>query len=311
MRHQPVLLKEVIKLLNPRPGQVFIDCTLGEGGHAEAILKKLKGKGKLLGIDWDENNLKFSQQRLGRYKDNLILVNDNFIHLREISAQNGIKKADGILIDLGFSSAQLTQRSLGISFQEEQPLDMRLDTSLRDLSKELEITKGTAAWIVNYKSREELAKIFRDYGQERFAWRIAKAIDQERSKNKIKTTVQLVQVIQKAIPTRFRSSARIHPATRVFQALRIAVNFELDNLEKVLPQAIDLLAKGGRLAVISFHSLEDKIVKHFFKNQSQQGIIEILTKKPLRPTLEEIRINPRARSAKLRVVEKVIKNKII
>ena len=313
--HKPVLLKEIIEYLNPRANQNFIDCTLGGGGHSLAILKKIEPEGKVLGIDLDKEAIK----RLQGIK-NLILVQENFANLKLIAEKNNffpvnpVRKGgssnstalsknkesqgtglsngvNGILLDLGLSSDLLEKSGRGFSFLRDEPLDMRFD-----LNDDL-----TAEKIINSYEEEELAEIFEKYGEERFSKRIAGKIIESRKTDFIKTTNQLVEVIKKAVPFRFQHS-RIHFATRVFQALRIAVNDELGVLRKVLPQAIEILAPEGRLAVISFHSLEDRIVKRFFKEKSG---LKIITKKPIRPSLEEVEENARSRSAKLRVAEKL------
>src|SRR3989344_980554 len=289
--HIPVLAKEVIEYLDPKPNENFIDCTIGNGGHASAIIEVIQPKGRMLGIDWDEENirsLKFKIQK-SKFKNNLILANDNYANLKDIAEINKFKNISGILLDLGFSSWHVEKSGRGFSFQKSEPLDMRYDIQ----------NQVTAEKIVNYRSFQEIEKILREYGEERFSSQIAQSILRERKERAIKTTRQLAEVIQKAIPYKYQKN-KINPATKTFQALRIAVNDELNNLTKVLPQALEILKNGGRLAVISFHSLEDRIVKNFFRDRSRENLIKILTKKPITPTFEEIRNNPRSRSAKLR-----------
>lgn len=297
-KHIPVLLKEIIHFFNPRPNSNFIDCTLGGGGHSKAILEKIGPNGKLLGIDLDPKAIEsFWQYADGEgLRKRVVLVNDNFIKLGDIIRKNAFGPVNGVLFDLGFSSDELETSGRGFSFLKKEPLDMRFGNQ-----------ETTAADIVNNFGLEELARIFREYGEERDARKVARAIGEARRKTKIKTTEDLVSIIAIA---KFGSSNiypyhRIHPATKVFQALRIAVNRELGNLEKVLPQAIEILESKGRIAIISFHSLEDRIVKVFFREQRQKGIVNILTKKPVVSSSEEIKINPRSRSAKLRVAEKI------
>ena len=294
--HIPVLAKEVIEYLDPKPNENFIDCTIGNGGHASAIIEAIQPKGRMLGIDWDEENirsLKFKIQK-SKFKNNLILANDNYANLKDIAEINKFKNISGILLDLGFSSWHVEKSGRGFSFQKSEPLDMRYDIQ----------NQVTAEKIVNYRSFQEIEKILREYGEERFSSQIAQSILRERKERAIKTTRQLAEVIQKAIPYKYQKN-KINPATKTFQALRIAVNDELNNLTKVLPQALEILKNGGRLAVISFHSLEDRIVKNFFRDRSRENLIKILTKKPITPTFEEIRNNPRSRSAKLRAAIKV------
>jgi 16S rRNA (cytosine1402-N4)-methyltransferase len=266
--HIPVLQKEVLKYLDPKPNENFVDCTIDGGGHSKAILEKIKPDGKVLGIEWDKEIC----QKIKL--DRLILINDSYVNLKEIVKDFG--PINGILFDLGMSSWHIDESGKGFSFLKDEPLDMRYS-----LDNEL-----TAEYIVNNYSFENIEKILREYGEERFSRKIAKAIIDNRP---IKTTFQLKDIIR--IPR-----SKIHPATRTFQALRIAVNDELGNIEKALPQAEEILSPGGRLVVISFHSLEDRIVKNFFKNSK----IEILTKKPITSSLEELKNNPRSRPAKLR-----------
>ena len=298
--HIPVLQKEVLKYLDPKPNENFIDCTIGEEGHTLAILERNKPGGKVLGIEWDTELYKnLSNSDINR----LILVNDSYVNLEEIVEREKFQPVSGILFDLGLSSWQLEKSGRGFSFQKDEPLDMRYHVTHFPRSWETcyEVTAGK---IVNEFSEEEIERILRNYGEEKFAKRIAKAIVISRKVKPIKSTFQLVEIIKRATPSWYWHQ-KIRFATRTFQALRIAVNGELSNLKKVLPQALKILEVGGRLVIISFHSLEDRVVKNFFKENSQKGLIKILTKKPIRPSSEEIRINPRSRSAKLRAAIKI------
>ncbi|MBU0531734.1 MAG: 16S rRNA (cytosine(1402)-N(4))-methyltransferase RsmH [Candidatus Uhrbacteria bacterium] len=291
--HIPVLLEETLEYLDPKPDQDFIDGTFGLGGHAGAILARTAPKGRLLGIDKDENNLDRGLERLKGYGKRLTLAHDSFKNIKSQAYDHGFYPVDGIVLDLGFSSVHIEDASRGFSFRAEGPLDMRYDQT----------QALTAEQIVNEWSQEDLAKIFRQLGEERNALKIAAAIVQERQREPVATTTALAKIILSAVPNRGKHE-RIHPATRAFQALRIAVNHELEDLEVVLPIALDVLKPGGRLVVISFHSLEDRIVKQFFK--SHQGTdLEILTKKVVKPSREEILANPRSRSAKLRAARKL------
>jgi len=295
--HIPVLQKEVLQYLSPKPNENFIDCTIGGAGHALAILELVQPRGKLLGIDWDEeiiSSLKLKTKKL-KLKNRLILINDSFTNLKKIVEREKFGSVSGILFDLGMSSWHLEESEKGFSFSREEPLDMRYN-----LGNPL-----TAQKIVNYWSWSEIEKTLKIYGEERYAKRIARKIIETRKIKPIKTTFQLVGVIKKAIPPKYRHG-RIHFSTRTFQALRIAVNDELNNLETALPQALETLKPGGKIVVISFHSLEDRIVKNFFRKQSKEGSLKILTKKPIGPTREEIKINPRSRSAKLRAATRLV-----
>jgi len=288
MEHRPVLLKEVLYYLDIKPGQNFIDCTFGFGGHGLAILEKAGPKGKLLGIELNLETIKQIQKR-----ENLILEENSFAHLKEIVEKYNFQPVHGILLDLGMSSWQLKQSKKGFSFQKDEPLDMRFGNS-----------KLIAAEIINCWLEKDLIKIFTEYGQERFAGKIAEKICLIRQKKEIRSTSQLVEIIRQATPN-FYHNKKIHFATRIFQALRIAVNDELNNLSKALAQALEILKPQGRIIVISFHSLEDKIAKNFFKNQAQNNKLKILAKKPIKPGFEEIRANPSSRSAKLRAAQKI------
>ena len=288
--HLPVLQKEVIEYLDPKPNENFIDCTFGLGGHALTILEKIGPEGKVLGIELDRELYNQLKEKCSRWnlQQRLILVNDSYSNLKEIVKRENFKKVSGILFDLGFSSWHLAESKRGFSFLRDEILDMRYNPK----------NPLTAEKILNDWPRQKIEKILREYGEEKFNKRIAKGIVETRKLKSIKTTFQLVAVIKKATPSWYHHR-RIHPATRTFQALRIAVNDELNNLKKALPQALEVLEKGGKLVVISFHSLEDRIVKKFFSEN-----LKVLTKKPIRPSLEEIKINPSSRSARLRVGEK-------
>jgi 16S rRNA (cytosine1402-N4)-methyltransferase len=302
--HLPVLKEEVIKYLDPKPNENFIDATLGLGGHTKEILKRNGPEGKVLGIEIDQKILKCLRPDLKREleKGRLILVNDSYVNLKKIVEKYNFKPVKGILFDLGISSWHLEESGRGFTFQRNEPLIMRYELGIRNY--ELGGSDNlTAERIINEWPEKEIEKILREYGQERFAKRIAKEIVETRKKAPIKTTFQLVEIIKKAIPKRYQRQ-RIHPATRTFQALRIAVNDELENLKKVLPQTLEVLEKGGKIVIISFHSLEDRIIKNFFKEEKQKGRLKIITKKPIRPHIQEIQKNPRSRSAKLRVAIK-------
>ncbi len=302
--HVPVLLETVLAYLAPHPGGWYIDATVGGGGHAEAILAASAPDGRLLGIDADPDALGRSHRRLHRFGHRVVLVQGNFDQLAYIARRHGFVPADGILMDLGVSTDQLGDPARGFSFLLEGPLDMRMDPS----------RPRTAADLVNTLSEDELAQLIRTYGEEKHARRIARAIVRARP---ITTTTQLADLIAQVVPR--RPGQRLHPATRTFQALRIAVNDELGALERALPQALDVLRPGGRLVVISFHSLEDRIVKRFFQQEARDCIcpprqpvcvcghkarVRLLTRKPVTPSPEEVAANPRSRSARLRAVEK-------
>jgi len=280
--------------LSPKPNENFIDATIGSGGHALTILEAIQPKGRVLGVDWSEEmirNIKIKTQN-SKLKNNLILVCDSFANLEEIVSQKKFNKVKihGILFDLGMSSWHLSESGKGFSFQKRELLDMRYNHR----------NQLTAEKIVNYWSKYENEKILKEYGEEKFARNIAEKIIEERKAKVIKNTLQLVEVIKKAVPKAYLRG-RIHFATRTFQALRIVVNNELGNIEKALPQALRVLSSGGHLVVISFHSLEDRIIKNFLKNEA----FNLLTKKPIIPTNKEIKINPRSRSAKLRAAIKI------
>ena len=309
------MLKEVLEYLDPKEGQYFIDCTLGGAGYTIAIAKKVGLNGKVLAVDLDKMAIQNAKLRIVNYElQNVILIQDNFRNLSKIVKKHfDNKKFNGIVFDLGLSSAQLSDRSRGFSFQLDAPLDMAFGCQMSDVGFR------TTEDIVNNFSEEELEKIIRKYGEERFAKRIARRIVECRKLKSIKTTGQLVEIINQSVPV-FYKNKKINCATKTFQALRIATNNELENLEKVLPQALDLLAPAGRIAVISYHSLEDRIVKNFFKQESRDCIcppdypvcqckhkakLKILTRKIVKAGKEEAVSNPRSRSAKLRVAERI------
>lgn len=295
MQHTPVLLAEIISYFDPQANHNFIDCTINGGGHSLAILKRTTPRGKILGIDFDPDVLGRLSLKIKNteFTNRLILVNGNFADLKDIVLQRDFGLADGILFDLGMSSEQLEMAGRGFTFLKDEPLDMRFDYYRDSLS---------AKEIVNRWPAEKLAEILKNYGGERFFKSIARQIAEERRLVPIKTTKQLVEIIGRGIPRRYRHG-RIHFATRTFQALRIAVNGELDNFKTALPQTLELMRPGARVAIISFHSLEDKIAKDFIRAQAKEGRIKILTKKPVVATEEEVAKNPRSRSAKLRVFE--------
>ncbi|MBI4036998.1 16S rRNA (cytosine(1402)-N(4))-methyltransferase RsmH [Candidatus Daviesbacteria bacterium] len=292
--HIPVMPKETISYLNVKSGSWYVDCTLGGGGHTKEILAL---GGKVLGIDLDPEALaevgKVHHIDIGQKTDNLILYQSNFADLKNVVNKFNLGPVAGILLDLGVSSHQLETAKRGFSFNVDAPLDMRMSPNLQ----------VTAADLINALHEKELAELFQKFGEENFAKPIARKIVEERQKQLIKTTDQLAKII---LSIRRRSeSDRTHPATRVFQALRIAVNDELNSLKTVLPQILDVLAPGGRVVIISFHSLEDRIVKEFFKNEHKNRTLTIITQKPITPTKQEVDFNPRSRSGKLRAAEKL------
>ncbi len=314
--HKPAMLKEVMEYLGVKPGGIYIDCTLGGGGYARAIASTAGAEGKVIAIDLDEKAIEAARRRFAEEGlNNIILNHDNFSNLQEIFesavASDRLDRVDGIVFDLGLSSDQLADRDRGFSFQLDAPLDMRFAQAAGSGQR-------TTEYIINKYSEKELIRIIREYGEEKFAGSIARAIAAARKKTDIKTTGELLEIIRQAVPAGY-TRGRIHFATRTFQALRIATNDEMGNLESALPQAVSLLCPGGRLAVVSYHSLEDRIVKRYFRQESRACVcppetpicscghepkLDILTKRPLKPGAEEISVNPRARSAKLRVVEK-------
>lgn len=307
MRHIPVLLNEVLEGLNLKKGDKVIDCTLGDGGHSEIILDIIGPRGKLLGLDADPESLLRAKRFLYRFEDQVVFVRENFTNLKKTATENGFLQVDGILFDLGWSSPQFAERSRGFSFEKDEPLNMRYDNKCKVFDQDNCID---ATHIINNYSLEDLIWIFKNYGEEDLSTEIAKAIIEERKKRQIKTSGDLSEIILKVYRQKLHTEKEIpwiggiHPATKTFQALRIAVNNELEILKNVLPEAFEMLDKGGRLAVISFHSLEDRIVKHFFQSLPYAAA-KIITKKPIIASEEEVKNNPRSRSAKLRVVEKI------
>lgn len=283
----------MVEALELAPGETIADCTVGLGGHAEAILERITPGGRLIGIDKDAEALEIAKEKLSRFGESVILIHDNFDNLKAIFEKLNIEKADGFLFDLGVSSLQLDTPGRGFSFRYDAPLDMRMDRE----------GETSAADIVNGSGEAELSWILEHYGEERFSRRIAKAIVTQRKAAPIKTTGELVEVILRAVPYKGRHG-RVHPATRTFQALRIAVNKELAALEKAIDEAIGLLKASGLICVISYHSLEDRIVKNKFKEAKASGILELIYKKPLVPGEAEIEENPRSRSAKLRLARR-------
>ncbi|MFZ5810245.1 MAG: 16S rRNA (cytosine(1402)-N(4))-methyltransferase RsmH [Chloroflexota bacterium] len=302
--HKPVLYQEVLHYLLPRSGKKYVDCTVGLGGHAEGILEASSPHGELLGLDVDPTALELAAKALEKYAARFRLVQSSYTTLITQLEEIGWQSVEGVLLDLGVSSLQLDTPSRGFSFRADAPLDMRFNP----------LAETTAADLVNRLPEEELASIIFEYGEERFARQIARAIVVSRP---LETTAQLARIVERVVG---RREQEIHPATRTFQALRIAVNQELDEIRAVLPQALEALSVGGRLVVISFHSLEDRLVKTFLQTESRDCIcpprqplctcghrarLKLLTRKPIRPSQAEIEYNPRARSARLRAAEKI------
>lgn len=304
--HTPVLSDEVLKMLAVQPGGRYIDCTINGAGHASIILENSMPGGQLLGIDADPAAIDSAREKLQPYQDSVLLVNDNFVNLQAICIKSDFFPVHGILFDLGLSSLQLNGNGRGFSFQHDAPLDMRLNPNQRI----------TAADIVNTTPEARLAHLIRMYGEDSHSHRIARLIVESRP---VKTTRQLAELIEKA----FGRRGKIHPATKTFQALRIAVNHELEHLETALRQSVELLGYEGKLVVITYHSLEDRIVKQFMQNESRECIcppdtptcicnhtprLKIINKKVIKPTQQEIKSNPRSRSAKLRTAERIIEH---
>ncbi|MFO1445801.1 16S rRNA (cytosine(1402)-N(4))-methyltransferase RsmH [Bacillus sp. Bva_UNVM-123] len=306
--HTTVLLNETVDGLNIKPDGIYVDCTLGGAGHSALILSKLSEKGKLYAFDQDDTALAHAKERLSKFGEQITFIKSNFKFLKEELEQIGVHKVDGVLYDLGVSSPQLDTPERGFSYHHDAPLDMRMD-------REAELT---AYDVVNDWSYADLVKIFFKYGEEKFSKQIARKIEATRENAPIKTTGELVEIIKEAIPAPARRKGG-HPAKRVFQAIRIAVNDELGVFEDSLQQAIDILKPGGRISVITFHSLEDRICKVAFKSASEtpnlphglpiipdeyKPIIKLITRKPILPSEVELENNNRARSAKLRIAEK-------
>ena len=306
-KHVSVLLNECIEALDIKPDGIYVDCTLGGAGHSSEIIKRLSPKGRLIGIDQDTNALEAAGKKLANY-NNVTYVHDNFVNIDDVLERLNIEKVDGILMDLGVSSHQLDVAERGFSYMQDAPLDMRMN---RD-------SDFSAYNIINDYSEGQLCKIISDYGEEKFAKRIAKFIVDRRSAKPIDTTLELVDIIKAAIPAKARREGP-HPAKRTFQAIRIEVNKELEILNKAIEDSVKRLNSGGRLAIITFHSLEDRIVKVKFKDLenpcicpkefpicicNKKSVLKVLTRKPMEPTEEELEENPRSRSAKLRIGEK-------
>ena len=306
--HRSVLLNETIELLSVDPDGIYLDGTLGGGGHSSEILKKLTGKGRLIGIDQDDEAIRAASERLEPFGERVTIVRNNYVNYREVLDSLGIDKVDGILLDLGVSSHQFDDPERGFSYREDAPLDMRMDRR----------NEKTAADIVNYYSESELYRMIRDYGEDPFAKNIAKHIVQHREQEPITTTFQLVEVIKEAIPAKIRAKGG-HPAKQTFQAIRIELNSELDVLKESLRTMIDALGDNGRIAIITFHSLEDRIVKNAFRDAEnpctcppqfpvcvcgKKSLGKVITRKPVIASPEEAEENPRSKSAKLRVFER-------
>ena len=308
--HEPVLLDEVVHYLRPKPGQRFIDCTLGGGGHTAALAKRIAPDGSILGIDLDPSALQAAKASTKQLPIRVTIAQGNFKDLRHLANQHGFQPVNGILIDLGLSSGQLQDQKRGFSFLADGRLDMRFGPEQTQ----------TAAAILNDWSEDELTALFKNFGEEPLAKPIARAIVEQRNTTAIENPRQLLEIIIPLYHRRYHKPSKHNPATRVFQALRIAVNDELENLRQVLPQAVGLLTPGGRLGIISYHSLEDRIVKNYFRQESRDCIcppalpqcqcqhrrlIRLVSRKPVVPTEAEVTRNPRSRSAKLRVIEKI------
>ncbi len=307
--HSPVMLEETVSYLNPRPGKIYVDATVGTGGHSNAILASGGGGVKLVGIDADCDAVSAARRRLERFGGNVSIVNANFTDIEDAVCASGARKVDGIVADLGISSRQISSGGRGFSFNADEPLDMRMDTSL-DI---------TASDIVNTMSADGIADVLKKYGEERFAKSIASAIVKSRVKSPVKTSRELASIVSNSIPVRFHPPST-HPATRTFQALRIKVNNEIENLDVFLQRAAPLMNRGARIVIISFHSLEDRVVKQAFNLMSLQCVcppglaqcgcgkkrsLKVLTRKPLLPARSEVERNPGARSSKMRVAERV------
>ncbi len=295
--HIPVLLQEVLDNLNPQKGETFIDGTINHGGHAKEIAERLGSTGTLIGIDQDGKALSFAEQNLKSSPAKVILLNGNFRHLTSLIKEAGIEKVDGILLDIGFSSDQIENSGRGFSFKTDEPLNMSFQTKTDSLA-------FNARDMVNDWDENNLADVIYAYGEETFSRQIAKGIVEARKEGEIKTTLQLVEIIRQAVPVWY-TKKRIHFATKTFQALRMTVNDELGALKEGLNGAWEVLASGGRLGVISFHSLESRIIKEFMRDKKELGEGVLITKKAAKPNREEVLANPRSRSAQLRVIKKI------
>ena len=308
-KHYTVMKNEAVDALECKNGLVYVDCTLGGGGHSELILQRISPDGRLIAFDIDDDAIRAASVRLKNYK-NVTIVKESYTNIKKVLQNLGIEKiTGGVLFDLGASYHQLTKAERGFSFMKDAPLDMRFDTN----------SDFTAYDVVNFYPEEDLVRIFSEYGEERFSKRIAKAITDARKKKKIETTLELSDLIIKSTP---KIKSAVHPATRVFQAIRIEVNHELQNVKNTLNDVLDLLEFGAIISVISFHSLEDRIVKHLFKYHSQRchcdknqmickcppPVLELVNKKPIMASAEEIRENPPSRSAKLRIARCIRQN---
>lgn len=292
--HVPVMRNEVVKYLNLKPGMCIVDGTLGLGGHAYEILKAIGHSGHLIGVDRDAESLALAKERLKEFADNCHFIQSDFRNLDAVLSQLNIQEVDGILLDLGISSYQLENSERGFSIKAEGPLDMRMDKH----------SYISAYDLVNSLSEKEISSILKNFGEERWHQRIARFIIKEREKSPIESTSDLSRVILRAVPRRFQNQ-KIHPSTRTFQAFRIAVNRELEALETILDKCVSLLKNQARICVISFHSLEDRIVKEKFRQFAGKGSLRPVEKKPVYPTEEEMSANPRSRSAKLRIAERI------
>jgi len=308
-KHTTVLLEEAVSGLNIKPDGIYVDCTLGGAGHSELILSKLSENGKLYAFDQDETAIQNAREKLARFGDRLTIIKSNFLHLKRELEQRGVYKVDGVLYDLGVSSPQLDNPERGFSYHHDAPLDMRMDQD----------AEVSAYDVVNKWTYEQLVKIFFRYGEEKFSKQIARKIEAAREVQPIKTTGELVELIKDAIPAPARRTGG-HPAKRIFQAIRIAVNDELQVFEDSLEQAMEMLGNSGRISVITFHSLEDRICKVTMKKASEtpplppglpiipeefKPSVKLITRKPILPSEEELEANNRARSAKLRIAEKL------
>lgn len=309
-KHIPVLFHEIMDIMEPKPGEFFVDCTLGGGGHSKGFLERTSPDGRLIGIDQDTNALAAAQQNLSSYEGRVVFVHSNYQNLDAILNEYAPEGVDGILFDIGVSSHQLDEKDRGFSYMQDAPLDMRMNRE-----------QSLDAWqVVNTYSEDELHRIIKEYGEERWAKRVAKFIVEFRSQKPIETTGELVDIIKRAIPKGAREEGS-HPAKRTFQAIRIEVNNELGVLQDTIAVAVKHLKKGGRLGIISFHSLEDRIVKEQFRYFASDCIcppelpfcqcdkvseVKILTRKPVTASAEELEANSRAKSAKFRAVEKII-----
>ena len=311
-KHKSVLLFETIDNLNIKPDGIYVDGTLGGGGHSFQILKRLGDGGRLIGIDQDEDALKAAGERLAIFEDKVTTVRSNYCHMKQVSLDLGINKVSGIVLDLGVSSYQLDEPERGFTYREDVPLDMRMDRR----------NPKTAKNIVNEYSEMELFRIIRDYGEDKFAKNIAKHIVAAREKKEIETTGELIEIIKAAIPAKVRATGG-HPAKKTFQAIRIELNAELEVLQNSLDEMIDLLEDGGRICIITFHSLEDRIVKTIYKTNENPCICpshfpvcvcgrkpkgKVITRKPIVPSDEELEENSRSKSSKLRVFERIIED---